>query len=54
MKWTSIPIISCNSFYFYIKPQLLECFLAQLLVVIHSISTSNHNEKPYNEIQLML
>ena len=34
---------SCNSFYFYIKPQLFLQLLDESFVVIHSISTSNHN-----------
>ena len=33
----------CNSFYFYIKPQHLERYNLNTHVVIHSISTSNHN-----------
>ena len=33
----------CNSFYFYIKPQLCSVTLLVVVVVIHSISTSNHN-----------
>ena len=35
--------ISCNSFYFYIKPQLIPIDNEEGTVVIHSISTSNHN-----------
>ena len=31
------------SFYFYIKPQLGIAVLVHFLIVIHSISTSNHN-----------
>ena len=34
---------SCNSFYFYIKPQPKLQSARYVLVVIHSISTSNHN-----------
>ena len=34
---------SCNSFYFYIKPQLKKNYERKKSVVIHSISTSNHN-----------
>ena len=34
---------SCNSFYFYIKPQPSGIFRRKYQVVIHSISTSNHN-----------
>ena len=33
----------CNSSYFYIKPQLCEHNLHIHFVVIHLISTSNHN-----------
>ena len=33
----------CNSFYFYIKPQPRPKCDAPCFVVIHSISTSNHN-----------
>ena len=33
----------CNSFYFYIKPQPLISKYSCIVVVIHSISTSNHN-----------
>ena len=33
----------CNSFYFYIKPQLSDKYRLAVNVVIHSISTSNHN-----------
>ena len=35
--------LCCNSFHFYIKPQLLCYRASNLFVVIHSISTSNHN-----------
>ena len=35
--------VSCNSFYFYIKPQPGVCASCHPSVVIHSISTSNHN-----------
>ena len=35
--------LSCNSFYFYIKPQPFPPLSSHLHVVIHSISTSNHN-----------
>ena len=35
--------LRCNSFYFYIKPQPIRVDLSGLGVVIHSISTSNHN-----------
>ena len=34
----------CNSFYFYIKPQLKPILIDNPYVVIHSISTSNHNK----------
>ena len=37
------PETCCNSFYFYIKPQLFHIPLLSVIVVIHSISTSNHN-----------
>ena len=40
-------IRSCNSFYFYIKPQLWFRIGFRLVVVIHSISTSNHNNSKY-------
>ena len=33
----------CDSFYFYIKPQLFRIWSALIRVVTHSISTSNHN-----------
>ena len=39
-----LPIIGCNSFYFYIKPQRHTLLQFSRAVVIHSISTSNHNE----------
>ena len=35
--------LGCNSFYFYIKPQQQGCRTVAFGVVIHSISTSNHN-----------
>ena len=38
-KWN----VGCNSFYFYIKPQHLGKDEKGEAVVIHSISTSNHN-----------
>ena len=34
---------SCISYYSYIKPQLLHCRLAPLVVVYRTIPTSNHN-----------
>ena len=34
----------CNSFYFYIKPQQVVDTPPEGKVVIHSISTSNHNQ----------
>ena len=37
-------IRGCNSFYFYIKPQLNGGAAGAKPVVIHSISTSNHNQ----------
>ena len=36
-------VFNCNSFYFYIKPQLTGYGLVSCGIVIHSISTSNHN-----------
>ena len=36
--------LRCNSFYFYIKPQRAVPGNDPGSVVIHSISTSNHNE----------
>ena len=39
----TIGIVSCNSSYFYIKPQLLQSMRERDQVVIHPISTSNHN-----------
>ena len=40
--------LRCNSFYFYIKPQLVVVLIAALVVVIHSISTSNHNRSIFH------
>ena len=37
--------VRCNSFYFYIKPQHNDGSGKCSVVVIHSISTSNHNWK---------
>ena len=39
-----IPDVRCNSFYFYIKPQPMNSAGEIHTVVIHSISTSNHNQ----------
>ena len=39
----SVTHSSCNSFYFYIKPQHSIEVANDSTVVIHSISTSNHN-----------
>ena len=39
-------LLSCNSFYFYIKPQQPGYASCYGSAVIHSISTSNHNDKP--------
>ena len=41
------PFWCCNSFYFYIKPQPITKPFDSDAVVIHSISTSNHNSLPY-------
>ena len=38
-----VEFVSCNSFYFYIKPQHSVDVYTGQSVVIHSISTSNHN-----------
>ena len=37
-------LVRCNSFHFYIKPQLTGNRLGLSAVVIHFISTSNHNQ----------
>ena len=39
----SVYSMRCNSFYFYIKPQHNRIYADRFVVVIHSISTSNHN-----------
>ena len=41
--WSLVIPIDCNSFYFYIKPQLDTSSIGDATIVIHSISTSNHN-----------
>ena len=38
-----LPSISCDLFYFYIKPQQKVSACQQAIVVTYSISTSNHN-----------
>ena len=47
-------IHGCNSFYFYIKPQLYALFGFVFMVVIHSISTSNHNNCPIVNASLVV
>ena len=48
------PDWGCNSFNFYIKPQLHMIEFVRIGVVIHSISTSNHNMSSYLRIIITL